>query len=225
MSSAELLWSGPVELSVLPGRVAPPPGLSQRIDELWEAEVQSRPSVVDGTILSVVAVDGNRLAVQRCPYRLFVARERDSELRDALGVRAIGVSGVVVFDGGETHVLVGRRADDVTEYPGAWELVPSGGISPETNPLDALLVELEEEAGLGPEAVERALPLGLVHDVAQDGFDICFRLHIRGAEAVARDEYGELAAIGLGEARRLLDEGPAVPTSRLLLDLAFPAGA
>lgn len=215
MSDAELLWRGEVELVVEEGPVPIPAELEERIEVIWTAELARRPSVVDGTVLTVERVVSGRVVAKRCPYKVFVARERDPDIRRSLRIRALGVSGVVVTEDG--RVVVGRRAETVTEYPGAWELVPSGGIAESATPLAALLAELQEEVGIGDDEVADVEAIGLIHDHAQDGFDICFLLRVVG-DAAPSGEYGQLALVSPGEARELLARGPAVPTSRVLLE-------
>jgi hypothetical protein len=213
----------------------PPPELRDRVDELWERERRARPELVDGTIVSVSEIDGDRVLTRACPYRLFVARERDDALRTALGVRALGVSGVLLVgaDGSTPAVLLGRRASGVTEYGGAWELVPSGGVDPRRAGADgvvdvtgALFDELEEEAGVTSEAVVETVPLGLVHDLGQDGYDACFALRLRDAPADRLPEYEETALVSARDAVAWLDSAgrTVVPTSRAILELARAAG-
>jgi hypothetical protein len=208
-----------------------PPEIRARIDELWRQEQTARPSVHDGTLLSVQDVSGGVVSVRRCSYRYFVARERDDAIRRRLDVRALAVSGILLLGAsGDRRVLVGRRSPDVTEYPCAWELVPSGGVAWEhvrgsgIDVLGALLEELEQEAGIPEDAVAEARCLGLVHDVAQAGYDVCFALDVPDAAPSQRPEYAKTAVITVAEARRLIEHEAAVPTSRVLLDLATAAG-
>jgi hypothetical protein len=120
----------------------------------------------------------------------------------------------------------------MTEYGGAWELVPSGGVEPRRAGADgivdvtgALLGELEEEAGVPGEAVVETVPLGLVHDLGQDGYDVCFALRLRVAPAGLLPEYEETALVSARDAEAWLDAtGRAVvPTSRVILELARAA--
>jgi 8-oxo-dGTP pyrophosphatase MutT (NUDIX family) len=234
MTGAEIVHRGEVRV-VLAGRpLEPPPELRGRIDELWERERLARPELVEGTIVSVSDIEGGRVLTRTCSYRLFVARERDAALRATLGVRALGVSGVLLVgeNGSAPTVVLGRRATSMTEYGGAWELVPSGGVEPRRAGADgivdvtgALLDELEEEAGVRGEAVVETVPLGLVHDLGQDGYDVCFALRLRDAPAGLLPEYEETALVSARDAEAWLDAtGRAVvPTSRVILELARAA--
>jgi 8-oxo-dGTP pyrophosphatase MutT (NUDIX family) len=235
MSAAAVVRRGPIRVVLGGPPLEPPNELRGRIDELWEEERRVRPGLVDGTTISVSAVEGDRVVTRPCAYRLFVARERDATLRRRLGVRALGVSGVLLIGGdrGERSIVLGRRSADVTEYGRAWELVPSGGIKPGRAGPDgnvdvetALLAELEEEAGLRRSDVLETVPLGLVHDIAQDGYDVCLALHVREDANIRLAEYDEHLLLPAKAAVDWLDarDRVVVPTSRALLELAEEAG-
>lgn len=234
MTPAELVWEGAVEVRVSGDELEPPKALRSRVDELWERERRQRPDLVDGTILSVRRIDAGVVHAQPCSYRLFVARERDATLRRALSISAIGVSGVLILTSLEgSGVVVGRRAAGVTEYGGAWELVPSGGLDPRrvgrdgvVDTLSCLLDELEEEVGFSRSAVGSTRSLGLVRDIAQEGYDVCIALVAEGGEIAEMPEYDEVVVLGPVEAAELL-AGPAghvVPTSPLIFAAAQRAG-
>jgi 8-oxo-dGTP pyrophosphatase MutT (NUDIX family) len=235
MSAAVVVRRGAVSVVLSDPPLEPPEDLRERVDELWEQERRVRPGLVDGSVISVSAVDGDRVVTRPCSYRLFVARERDTALRERLAVRALGVSGALLIgsDDGARSVLLGRRSTDVTEYGGAWELVPSGGIEPARAGRDgavdvesALLAELEEEAGIQRDTVVDVVPLGLVHDIAQDVYDVCLALRVREAPPERLSEYEESVLVPAHDARAWLDaqKRAVVPASRALLALAEEAG-
>jgi 8-oxo-dGTP pyrophosphatase MutT (NUDIX family) len=234
MSPAAVVRRGPIRVVLGGPPLEPPEEVRDRVDELWEEERRARPGLVDGTMISVSAVEGDRVVTRPCAYRLFVARERDATLRQRLGVRALGVSGVLFVDGdrGERSVVLGRRSADVTEYRGAWELVPSGGIEPGRAGRDgvvdveaALFAELEEEAGLRRDDVLEVVLLGLVHDIGQDGYDVCLALNARENARVRLTEYEQLVLLPSKDAGAWLgaEDRAVVPTSRALLELAEEA--
>ena len=232
MTAARLVAGPPLDFRFSGDDLEVPPELSGRIDALWLQEQSARPSVHEGTLLSVQDLRGGVVTVCRCSYRHFVARERDETIRRRLGIRALGVSGIVVLGAADDRrVLVGRRSPDVTEYPGAWELIPSGGVGWERvdgdggiDVLGALLDELEEEAGIPGEAVLTARCVGLVHDMQQDDYDVCFVLEAPDGAPSQRLEYAETAVVPVAGARRLIARKGSVPTSRVLLGLAADAG-
>ena len=234
MSDAQLVWEGAVEVRVADEALEAPDELRSRVDELWELERRQRPELVDGAILSVRSIDAGIVVTQSCPYRLFVARERDVTLRRALGISAIGVSGILMLARAEgIGVVAGRRAAGATEYGGAWELVPSGGLDPRrvgrdgvVDALGCLLDELEEEVGVSRGAVVDVRPLGLVRDLAQEGYDVCIALRALDGEVVEMPEYDEAVVLGPAEAAALLSRPGehVVPTSRVILAAAQRAG-
>lgn len=211
-----------------------PVELRDRVDELWEHERRERPELVDGTILAVRSVEAGLVHAQPCPYRLFVARERDAVVRRALGLYPIGVSGILILARPEgSGVVLGRRAVGVTEYGGAWELVPSGGLDPRrvgadgvVDVLGCLLDELEEEVGLSRTAVGDTRPIGLVQDVAQEGYDVCIALLADEGDLADLPEYDEVVVLSPAEAAELLSTKtePVVPTSPVILAAAERAG-
>ena len=228
MSAARLVAAPPLDFHFSGEDLEVPLELCGRIDELWVQEQLARPSVHEGTLLSVQNVRDGLVTVCRCSYRHFVAHQRDRTIRRRLGIRALAVSGIVVVHAaGERLVLIGRRSPDVTQYPGAWELIPSGGVESErvdhdgrVDVLGALLDELEQEAGIEPEAIDATHCVGLVHDMEQDGYDVCFIVSAPDATPSPRPEYVETAVVPIAEARRLLEREGSVPTSLVLFNLA-----
>jgi len=230
-AGVEVVRRGALELFVSGPPMQAPAELEGRIQELWEAEKAVRPSIVNGSIVCFGARTGGRVDARLAEYRLFIARERDSSIRLRLGLQAIGVTGVVVDSAGK--ILVGHRGADVTEYPGALELVPSGSLASDSvgengrvDTLGALLSELEEETGIERASVASVVPLGMLRDTDQDGFDICYELHLAAGatlSAFAAGEYRDLALLDGSEVAALIADGrPAVPTSRALLELRVP---
>jgi hypothetical protein len=230
----ELVWDGPVEVRVTGAVLEAPDDLRSRVDELWAQERDRRPQLTDGTILSVQGIEAGVVQAQPCPYRLFVARERDTALRDALGIQPIGVSGILLLGRGDAvRVVVGRRAADVTEYPGALELVPSGGIDLSFVGADGvvdtagcLLAELEEEVGIERTAVDETQTLGLALDRGQQGYDVCIAIRASNGHVIELPEYAETMVLDGAAAAALLstDDDYVVPTSRAILATARRAG-
>ena len=144
-----------------------PASLRARVDTLWNAEQARRERpLFDGALFSVDALDRSehRLRVRGgfVAYRLWIAQLRDPALTPELAVRPLSVTGLLRVAEG---LVFGRRSRDATQDPGAWELVPSGGIdascrvvtgdgSARLDPRAQLLAELEEETGLVRSQVE-----------------------------------------------------------------------
>jgi HAD superfamily hydrolase (TIGR01509 family) len=220
---------------VEPGARAWPLEVEQAIDREWDAALGERPHLVDGEILSVLRIHqllGGELVVEavRSPYRAFLAQRRGIPL----GLRPLGVAGVTVLQSSSDDrrgIVIGRRGAHVTQYPLAWELVPSGGLPPSRlcsdGTVDAkaqIASELTEEVG----AVVKGEPidLALIEDAGDAVVDLCYRLEVRAdpdalsRHASANGEYDRIALLPLESPREALRAYDArVPTVEPLLEL------
>ena len=211
-------------------RAPPDPDVERAVDAAWQTIRSAEPQLFDGRLLSVRdlrVVDGTvHIEAEVVGYRDFVVHRRG--LAD-LGVRPLGVTGITRAGDG---VLLGRRTSRVTQYPGLWEPVPAGSVSPSDAPdvlEHQLFAELREEAGIGRDEVEAIAVVGVVDDEADHVVDLCFVISV--PEAVARravaehknpGEHDELALRSAGAARELAgDAATAVPTMAPMLRLAF----
>jgi len=79
------------------------------------------------------------------------------------GVRSFGqhLNGYV-RDGDELLMWIGRRAADRLIFPGHLDNLVAGGLPHGISPLDNLLKEAQEEAGMAPELARQARPVGAV---------------------------------------------------------------
>lgn len=157
------------------------PAMERRIAALWRQAVTLRPSLFDGPILSLVRLDGTDMVLARACYRHLMAARQDPEIRDALQLRPLAVSGILRCADG---IVFGRRADDVTQGGGLWELVPSGGVeAPSTDIAPdlaaAIMQEVHEELGLNAAEVTVMPPVGLVQDEHSGVVDVVMPLHTR----------------------------------------------
>jgi HAD superfamily hydrolase (TIGR01509 family) len=151
--------------------------VQQEVDQLWTAALAERPTITDGEIVAVhnwKLRDGAlHVDVVLTRYRRFVAQRRGL----SLGLTPMGVTGVTVLATGE--LVLGRRAANVTQSPGHWELVPSGGVERRQVRPDSsvdvaaqILEELEEELGIPCDRVLGVDPLGLIEDLDEKVIDL-----------------------------------------------------
>jgi hypothetical protein len=164
------------------------------VDAEWVRALRRSPFLFDGPVLLADVIGENKLVLREANYRHVMALRADPALRRTLGLRPLAVSGVLSCREG---VVLGQRGAEVSQDPGHWELVPSGGV---TEPdLEAqILAELHEEIGLGADQVRVGKPIGLILD--EDVLDIVIPL---GCDLAAADIMACHAARGSPEYARL----------------------
>ena len=177
-----------------------PEALVERVREHWQAALAERPGLFDGPILTVTALGRDHIEVAPTSYRFLLAAKDDPELKAALNLRPLAVSGLLRCPKG---YVFGHRALTLTEAPGVWELVPSGGVEPSGALVDVkaqVLKELREEIGLETSEVQTAGPVGCIEDLASGVIDIVIPMSTprtaaeirRAHETKATREYSEL---------------------------------
>jgi hypothetical protein len=192
---------------VLEQQCETPASLEAEVDRLWGIEQLRRSEPLsNGGILSAVSVSPDRILGKIARYKHYIAQRARPELYDVLQIRPVAVSGVLeCMDG----LVFGRRAQDVTQQPGFWELVPSGGIDvsdvTSTQEIDyraQVLKELREEIGVGEGGVSKLTPFCLVEDRASHVIDIGIAMlcplplaALQRTHREASGEYQEICAI------------------------------
>ncbi|MFZ2869507.1 hypothetical protein [Zavarzinia sp.] len=201
--------SGPLAVRIETAPPPPAPEVLARVAALWRAEKAKRgDALFDGRLFSISRLAPPLVTGWLAPYSWYVAQRLDPALRAGLGLRPLGVTGIMICDEG---IVFGRRASTVTTDHDLWELAPSGGVDGEFLTPDGdidlaaqILNELTEETGL-PTALVTAppRPVALVEDGASLVTDIGLQLRLGcGAAAVraafaalASQEYTELAVV------------------------------
>ncbi len=204
-----------------PGLAARLAAADEAVDRAWEAACAERP-LTNGRLLHIGTVEEPRpghiaLVGSIVQYRHYTAPRGGVAL--PAPTRPGGVSGRRGTRDG--LVLLGRRADTVTQYPGWLELVPSGGVDSHALGADGavdlagcLLAELQEETGTPPAEVRELRPLGLVHDLTDDVYDAIFALHVSTGGSALREAMAgrwEYERVYLLEADGLLDRLAGLP--------------
>lgn len=210
-----------------------PASLEAEVSAIWEKEKAQRPDgLFDGLIFSVASLAPARISGQFVPYRRLIAERAKPVLVATLRVRPLAVSGLLVSADG---VAFGRRAVGLTDDAGRWELVPSGGVTPECADASGrvdlrrqILAELAEEVGLDANAVVVSGPFVAIEDGDSHGVDIGLALAtpLSGNEVRAHHarrgspEYRELAIVAESEISRFVavHEGALIGVSRALLE-------
>jgi HAD superfamily hydrolase (TIGR01509 family) len=213
LAKAEIVSLGlPMEFALVKER--PDVGMRAMMEQVWREELMRRPSLFNGKVTSYRshAVEDGQLRIQcfETDYKRVLAHLHGFNM----GVSPLGVSGLIVDSEGAT--LIGRRGD-VTEYPGWYELVPSGGLSGKT-PEAQILEEFEEETGLTADLIHTITPFCLIHDKAHDVYDIGCEVLLNGAaRSATNSEYTKILRAPPEGIDELIDDGPLVPVSATLL--------
>lgn len=224
VASSYAVIGGPRRFRVCSSERVPPRG-EEPEEGVWADEIASGSSLFDAVILCVESIEADVIQVRPVSYRAyFEARNRGGERP-----RPLAVSGYIRDD---ERILIGRRPNDVTQYAGWTEAVPSGGvehIAPDgtVDPEAALLAELEEEAGLAKDVRRLGAPL-LIQDRGEDMYDMCYpiELSIPIDQALSRAReagyYRDLECVDLRAlAGRTAD---LVPTTRAIVDYILGCG-
>jgi len=174
------------------------PEQTAAVEQAWQARP---PHIFNGALLVYRGQSGTEEALTLwgsfVEYRFYYAQRRGGV---SLGLSPIGVSGLMLCEG---DLVFARRSPYVTAYPNGLELVPSGGLDPDTTRPDGtvdyvaqLEREFEEETGAPTSAILDCLVLGAVYDAPDATYDLACRLRLGLSQAelaaymAGRDEYG-----------------------------------
>lgn len=181
--------------------------VEKRVEEIWQCEQARRPSLFNGKIFAVMNIQEAQIVGRFVEYKQFLAQLRRPELFEELKIEALAVTGTLLAEG---EVVWGKREAGSTQYPGVWELLPSGGLDDKgrnaAGALDLrsqLLDELKQELGLGEESVELIRPICFVHDEASHLYDFAMELRtpltlaqiIQRHSALPKREHSELRLV------------------------------
>ncbi|GBQ67447.1 phosphohydrolase [Ameyamaea chiangmaiensis NBRC 103196] len=162
-------------------RDAPPlaPEVEARVDALWDAARDARPTLFNGRVFSADAIAPDLITGHWTEFRRVFAQMRDPGLVGALNLRPLAVVGVLQAPEG---IVVGQRAADAIYQPGRWQACPAGSVESrdgdDTVDLHAqLLAEADEELGLDATAVRVGRPLVGVEHPGTRIVDLAFMLH------------------------------------------------
>ena len=206
---------------------APPKEVALSVEKVWSEAQAKNPNLFDGMIKVLHSFSGQILSYKEVPYRYYYAQNQDASLKESLSLSALAVSGCIYKEG---QVLVGARSSKVTQYPGTWELVPSGSLDDlHQDWKEVLLQELREETNI--EAGETTVtPWMLLQDPAENVIDIVAKISFKEPSVLEKTlqspsgEYSKLEWLTLSGFK---PKGRWVPTSlaileALILDRGYP---
>ena len=169
--------------------------VEREVEAVWSGELKRRgSSLYNGKILSVDQVLGDLVSCSLTEYRRLAVQRLRPEMFCDLNVRALAVSGMLFCKDG---LVIGLRSSRNTQDQGLWELVPSGGIDPDSRGvtdawsavceepkafvsvdyLAQLKDELREEVGIDWSHIGSYETICLVEDLVEHVIDIVIRLN------------------------------------------------
>ena len=205
------------------------PEIYQLIDDVWTDACKYQRHLFDGASLCCTAINAQEIVCAIVPYRFLFAQNRDQRVRTELNLVSLAVSGVLQV---QEHLIYGRRSANVTDYPQALELVPSGSVDSancegtHVNYKQQLLTELKEEIGYYLQETSLVSPFLLVIDEQNAVCDICCNINLKETVTVedvtknfSASEYSKLYASSLAHIETLMNKGGDiwVPTSEFII--------
>lgn len=171
-----------------------PATLQAELDHLWgAAQTRTGGRLFNGRVFSADHITADLVTGHWTEFRRIVAQMDQHHLFASLGLRPLAVNGVVH---GPDGVVFGRRPADAVYQAGQWQLPPAGSVDDGAARADgsvdvrhAILAELAEELGLGPDAVCEPQPLALVEHAGSHVLDLGISLRTRLTAKQLRTEH------------------------------------
>lgn len=208
---------------------SPPPALhpdTQRLaDGAWNDLCAQSPRYFNGAILLYTSSDqaGGVIRARVGEYKHHALRRLIGHTETLLAVTAIVMT--------QDRVLFGRRSMQSHDYPGLWELGPSGGVDvPQSGDhidhdalLQEVLREIREEAGFEPRVLGQRL-IAMVHDRGAGSSDLAVLLQIEPPVQIETNwEYDDTRWVTRDELGAWCDQRPSelIPTTLALMRFLY----
>ena len=207
-----------------------PEELQARIAEIWEKNEMQAPQF-EAPIVALVRYSPTHLIGELVDFSTWYACRRDPYLRKTLDIHPLAVTGRTIW---QNKILVGKRSPTLAVMQGAMECCPSGSIDQSSISKEgradlrqAILSELDEEAGIANTCVQSILIKDLYLSAEEGVFDIHLDvvLHPESDLSVLRPplrEYDQLCWVEPDEAEKAFPKRLWVPLSRHLLEEPLP---
>jgi len=216
------------EIVVIDASTKIPASVQEESDKKWNLALKENPSLFNGVFLYCTGFDNKKLYCRIIPYSFYFASLKDTGLKEKLSINAVAVSGICRV---QDKILIGKRGKSVTQQPGYYELVPSGGLDPNkrtpSGSIDfhcQLDTELFEETKISPSQIQDRKLMGLFLDSQHDVFDICVQIQFSpeveqlNLDSMRTSEYDELLWLPINEIANFIRSEPRIiPTSLALL--------
>lgn len=195
------------------------------IDCAWNcAQKQKSGKLFNGRLYNFLSFERGVLLGTFVEYKHYMAQLIDPSLKSQLHISPVAISCICLSKG---KVLLGRRSQDVTDFPNCFELAPSGGIDPIVRNGDTIdirrqaMIELEEEAGIPPSEIQECFPFLLIKDLKLDSYEICMLIKLKEQPLrLKSEEYVELRWLDSEELKVYAQkmESKFVPVSLFLIN-------
>jgi hypothetical protein len=169
------------------------------IEDVWQKETAKRGQHLhNGRIFTILSVSPKRLTGRFIDYKTYLAAWHHPEAFVAQPIHSLAISGMITAN---DHVLIGKRSQVVTNAPGSYEFVPSGGIDDSCvsdHRIDAkrqVITEFQEETGINASLITSITVIALFHDLKNRLYDVCAHVELaRKTEPKlsSRHEYEEM---------------------------------
>ncbi|GAB4238394.1 MAG: hypothetical protein Tsb0021_18130 [Chlamydiales bacterium] len=152
--------------------------LPEEIEQLWKKKIEHNTHF-EGDIFNVVEIEKDHISGYFIPYKFFWGLHSFPHHKALSFIKPLGISG---FTKCKDKILIGKRSETVTQFPGYFEFAPSGSLSSEWrtgNIVDfsgCLINELEEETGITSSHVTELFPFILIEDVEKRVLDLCVEI-------------------------------------------------
>src|SRR4030095_2256068 len=205
------------------------------IDRVWgDALHKSGSKLFDGSLFNFESftVEKDTMVVNGSfiNYKYFwVQKNKNLDLN----ITPLGISGMLLIEINKKYVVAFAKRTSVNlQYPGYFELIPSGGIDDrggreEINYHDILKDELHEEAGIDRTMINSISTLGLIFDLRDKVYDIACVIRSRVTKKEIEvfiqnsSEYEDVRLVNIYDIQNFLEtnRGCVVPTSICILEI------
>ena len=186
----EIIKSKKIQVQIKPFKKKISSSQKRRINTVWKNEQKNRKKkLFNSKVLSLKSILQSKKQVSInsnfVDYKYIIADRLDPII--GLNLKQVGISGMILFSHRKiNYTLFAKRSKNSTEYPGYYELVPSGNLdnlSKQSKGIleykSKLLVELEEEAGITASNVKEIFEICIINDKNNNVYDICCLIKLK----------------------------------------------
>lgn len=155
----------------------------EKVEIEWKKKCIDNPALFNGKIFAFSHLEQSTLYAFEIDYKTYLCRGHISEK-----LIPLSVSGLTCY---ENKLLWGKRALFLSQHPGAWELLPSGGLS-ELDPLKQIMIELKEESNIESSQISSSAFEGVIFNKEEESIEILYSLKLKDPSASSTEEATDL---------------------------------